>query len=164
MKLTTQIRYGVRALCDIAYNSEGAPVQVSSISERQAISPRYIEQIFQKLRKGGIIRSARGPSGGYILARRPEEITVGDVIRAVDGHEIQLVFCSGGTRGSKGACKRFGKCVVSDVWSEASRLLMDYFDSVTLDAICVEARTKGLGLEVPPPKEAEWKSICPYAG
>jgi Rrf2 family transcriptional regulator, iron-sulfur cluster assembly transcription factor len=164
MKLTTQIRYGVRALCDIAYNSEGAPIQVSSISLRQSISPRYIEQIFQKLKNNGIVKSVRGPSGGYTLARRPEKITIGDVIRAVDGDDIRLVLCSGSRRGSKDGCKRFGKCVVSDIWSEASKRLMDYFDSVTLDTVCNEAREKGFGLEVPPPgKGAEWTSFCPYA-
>jgi Rrf2 family transcriptional regulator, iron-sulfur cluster assembly transcription factor len=164
MKLTTQIRYGVRALCDIAYNSEGRPVQVKDISERQSISPRYIEQIFQKLRNGGVIRSTRGPAGGYLLVRRPERITVGDVIRAVDGQDISLVPCSGGKGGSGNACERFRKCVLSDVWSEASRRLMDYFDSVTLDSICVEAKARGLGLEVPRPrKETGWKEFCPYA-
>ncbi len=142
MKLSTQVRYGVRSLCDIAYNSVGTPAQVSCISERQGISARYIEQIFQKLKKGGIINSVRGPKGGYYLTRRPEEITIGDVIRAVEGKPIQLVFCSGEKRGSKKACKRFGKCVISDVWAEASKRLMDYFDSVSVNQMCEEARTR----------------------
>jgi Rrf2 family transcriptional regulator, iron-sulfur cluster assembly transcription factor len=164
MKLTTQIRYGVRALCDIAYNSEGRPVQVKDIAQRQSISPRYIEQIFQKLKGGGLIRSTRGPAGGYLLVRQAEKISVGDVIRAVDGQDIRLVPCSGGRRGSGNACKRFGKCVLSDVWGEASRRMMDYFDSVTLDSICADAKAKGFGLEVPPSRKATgWKSSCPYA-
>jgi Rrf2 family protein len=116
---------------------------VRCISERQGISPRYIEQIFQKLKKAGIIKSVRGPTGGYYLSRRPEEITIGDVVRAVDGKNIQLVFCSGEKRGPK-ACDRYGKCVVSDVWSEASHRLMDYFDSVTINNICEEARERGI--------------------
>jgi Rrf2 family transcriptional regulator, iron-sulfur cluster assembly transcription factor len=143
VKISTQIRYGLRSLCDIAYNSAGSPAQVRCISERQGISPRYIEQIFQRLKRAGIIKSVRGPAGGYYLARPPEEISVGDVIRAVDGTDIQLVFCSGEKRGPKKACERHGKCVVSDVWGEASKRLMEYFNSVTLYDICAEARERG---------------------
>jgi Rrf2 family transcriptional regulator, iron-sulfur cluster assembly transcription factor len=145
VKLNTQIQYGVRSLCDIAYHGMGNPVQVRSISERQGISPRYIEQIFLKLRKGGVVKSLRGPTGGYLLARRPEEITVGDVIRAVDGKSIQLVNCRG-KQGSKKSCERLKICAVSDIWGEASKILTDYFDSVTLNQICKEARGRGVGI------------------
>jgi len=147
VKLSTQIRYGVRSLCDIEYNSAGTPVQVRSISERQGVSARYIEQIFQRLKKAGLLKSLRGPTGGYYLTRRPEEITIGDVIRAVDGRDIQLVFCTPEKRGPKRkVCEKYGKCVVSGVWSEASKILMDYFNSVTLAQICEEARQKGVGI------------------
>jgi Rrf2 family transcriptional regulator, iron-sulfur cluster assembly transcription factor len=146
VKVTTEIQYGLRSLCDMVYNAPEGPVQARCIAERQNISSRYIEQIFQKLRKGGIIRSVRGPSGGYCLVRNPEEISVGDVIRAVDGADIALVLCEGKKKRSKEVCDRFGRCVVSDVWGEASKKLMDYFDSVTLDAICDEARQRGLGI------------------
>ncbi len=146
MKLNTQIRYGVRALCDIVYHSSGSPAQVKDISERQKISPRYIEQIFQRLKKGGVLRSVRGPSGGYFLTRKPEEITIGDVIRAIEGKNIQLVACSDTKKAKKKNCERYGKCVVSDVWEEASTRLMDYFDSVTINKICQEARTKGTAI------------------
>ena len=143
MKISTQIRYGVRSLCDIAYNSVGSPAQIKSISERQNISPRYIEQIFQKLKKGGIIKSVRGPLGGYFLTRRPEEITVGDVIRAIEGKDIQLVVCSTHKRGGRKSCDKFGKCATSDVWAEASKRLMDYFDSVSINRICEAQREIG---------------------
>ncbi len=145
MKITTQIRYGVRSLCDIAYHSAGAPVQVKCIAERQGISPRYIEQIFQKLKKAGIIKSVRGSSGGYFLGKRPEEITVGDVIRAVEGKDIQLAICSGhNNKGSKKLCERTGKCAISDVWLEASQMLTGYFNTITIDKICQQAGKKGL--------------------
>jgi Rrf2 family transcriptional regulator, iron-sulfur cluster assembly transcription factor len=88
----------------------------------------------------------RGPAGGYFLARRPEEITVGDVIRAIDGMNIELVNCHGDKRESRKPCKRLEKCVTSDIWGEASRRLMDYFDSVTLHQICEEARERGVGI------------------
>jgi len=144
MKLNTQIRYGVRALCDIVFYSAGSPTQVKDISERQNISPRYIEQIFQKLKKGGILRSVRGPSGGYFLTRKPEDITIGDVIRAIDGRDIQLVFCGDQKKSKKTNCQKMGKCVVSDVWEEASTRLMDYFNSINISQVCSEARSRGL--------------------
>jgi Rrf2 family protein len=92
MKLTTQSRYGVRAIFDIAYNSGGLETQVKDISRRQDISPRYIEQIFQKLKKAGIVGSKRGPSGGYFLHKKAEEITVGDIIRITE-EPIDPVHC-----------------------------------------------------------------------
>lgn len=146
MKVTTEIQYGVRSLCDMAYNMQEGPVQARCIAERQNISSRYVEQIFQKLRKNGIIRSVRGPTGGYCLVRAPEEITVGDVIRAVDGGDVCLVLCGGKKKRSKQVCERFGNCVVSEVWDEASKKLMSYFDSVTIDTICEEARQRGMGI------------------
>jgi len=146
VKLSTQIRYGVRSLCDIAYNSAGSVAQIKDISERQSISPRYIEQIFQRLKKAGIIKSVRGPLGGYFLSRRPEEISLGDVVRAVDGKDIQLVVCLGEKRGTKKACERYGHCPTADVWMEASRRLMEYFDSITINNICENARTRGIGI------------------
>ena len=146
MKLNSQIRYGVRALCDIVYYSAGSPAQVKDISSRQDISPRYIEQIFQKLKKGGILRSVRGPTGGYFLTRKPEEISVGDVIKAIDGSDINLVFCGEQKKSRKKNCDRYGKCVVSDVWGEASKRLMAYFNSVTINDICSESKRKGFGI------------------
>jgi Rrf2 family protein len=85
MRLSTQSRYGVRAIFDIAYHSEGLGTQVKDISRRQGISPRYLEQIFQKLRKAGIIGSKRGPTGGYYLNKKAEEITVGEIVRVTEG-------------------------------------------------------------------------------
>ena len=142
MKLPTHVRYGVRALCDIAYNARGTATQVNSISERQDISPRYIEQIFQKLKKGGIVKSVRGPAGGYLLTRKPEDISIGDVIRAVDGQSIELVPCAGSKRGPRKPCLRQGTCAVSDIWSHATKILNDYFDSVTLADICGEMKAR----------------------
>jgi Rrf2 family transcriptional regulator, iron-sulfur cluster assembly transcription factor len=144
MKISSKIRYGVRLVCDIAYNSDGKPVQVKTVSKRQEISAKYTEQIFQKLKKAGIIKSVRGPFGGYLLAKNPEEITVGDIIHAIDGKDIELVFCSGYPQDSKKPCKRLGKCVVSDVWEGASRTLMAYFNSITINQICVQTKERGL--------------------
>jgi Rrf2 family transcriptional regulator, iron-sulfur cluster assembly transcription factor len=143
MKISTQSRYGLRALFDIAYHSAGLSTQVKDISARQGISPRYIEQIFQKLKRAGIVKSIRGPSGGYYLARNPEDIKVGDVIRATEGN-IDLVFCLNHTRSAAKVCERAVHCVARDVWLEASTRLMAYLDSVTLQDLCKQAQQKGV--------------------
>lgn len=136
MKLSTKIRYGVRSLCDMVTNATGNPVQIKDISKRQTISARYIEQIFQKLKKADIIKSVRGRSGGYLLTQKPDEISVGDVIRAIDGKDIQLVSCFGKQKGSIKVCEKFGNCAASNIWEEASKRLMDYFNTVTVQQIC----------------------------
>jgi len=143
MKISTQSRYGLRALFDIAYHSAGLSTQVKDISRRQGISPRYIEQIFQKLKRAGIIKSVRGPSGGYYLARRLDEISAGDVVRATEGN-IYLVHCAGFRKNTGKGCERMEQCVVRDVWTEASDKIMNYLDSVTLQDLCKEAQLKGV--------------------
>jgi Rrf2 family transcriptional regulator, iron-sulfur cluster assembly transcription factor len=142
VKINTTIQNGVKALCDIAYYSTGTPVQLGVISERQGISPRYLEQIFLKLKQGGLVKSVRGPAGGYFLARRPEKITVDDIITAIEGKRIQLAHYNGDRRGKEPSAL-LEKCV-SDIWGEASKTLNDYFDSVTLNQICEEARERGV--------------------
>jgi Rrf2 family protein len=146
MKVNSNIRYGLRALCDIVYSSAGNPAQVREIAARQRISPRYIEQIFQKLKKAGLLRSVRGPSGGYFLSRKPEDITVGDVIKAIDGENINLVLCAVQGKRNSRSCEKFGECVISEMWGEASRRLTEYFNTVSVKQICDEARKKGTGI------------------
>ncbi len=143
MKISTKSRYGLRAVFDIAYYSGGLSTQVKDISARQAISARYIEQIFQKLKKAGIIKSIRGPSGGYYLAKQFDEISVGDIVRATEGN-TQLVRCTGPAKNGKKPCERVRQCVVRDVWIEATDRLMTYLDSVTLQDLCKEALSKGV--------------------
>ena len=138
MRLSTQSRYGVRAIFDIAYHSEGLGTQVKDISRRQGISPRYLEQIFQKLRKAGLIESKRGPSGGYFLAKKPEEISVGMIVRITEGG-LDPVLCTASGR-SKKPCIRSGECVTQVIWSEAGNKLKEYFDSVTIKDLCGNAQ------------------------
>ena len=85
MRLTSQVRYAVIAVFDMAYHDIGTPRQARTISSRQGIPPRYLEQIFQHLVRGGILRSKRGPGGGYSLARPPSRLSIGDIIRATEG-------------------------------------------------------------------------------
>ena len=143
MKISTKSRYGLRAVFDIAYHSAGLSTQVKEISARQAISARYIEQIFQKLKKAGIIKSTRGPSGGYCLAKKFDEISVGDIVRAAEG-TVQLVRCADPSKSGGKTCDRMQQCVVRDVWTEATERLMTYLDSVTLQDLCEEAQSKGV--------------------
>jgi Rrf2 family protein len=146
MRLSTQSRYGVRAIFDIAYHSEGLETQVKDISRRQGISPRYIEQIFQKLRKAGIIGSKRGPSGGYFLNKKPEEITVGEIVRVTEGG-IEPVLCLDPEDSAK-PCDRLGECVTRLIWNEAGSRLREYFDSVTIKDLCRRAQEIGLKKEL----------------
>ena len=88
MKLSNKGRYGVKAIFDIAFHNHGKPTQIKDIAERQAIPPRFLEQIFQDLKKAGIVTSKRGPRGGYQLAMEPADIRVGDIIRALEGPTV----------------------------------------------------------------------------
>src|SRR5512133_3190475 len=103
MRLSTKSRYGLRALFDIAYNAGAQPAQIQDISRRQDISPRYLEQIFQGLKRCGILKSKRGPQGGYFLTKSPDQITVKEIITATEGG-MALVDCIGGTKKKKAVC------------------------------------------------------------
>jgi Rrf2 family protein len=142
MRLSTQSRYGVRAIFDIAYHSEGLETQVKDISRRQGISQRYLEQIFQKLKRAGIVGSKRGPSGGYFLNKKPEDITVGEVIQITEG-DISPVLCVN-PENSIQPCKRSGECVTQIIWGEAGKRLKGYFDSITIRDLCKLGKEIGI--------------------
>lgn len=146
MRLSTKSRYGLRALFDMAYHAGTLPAQIKDISRRQNISPRYLEQIFQDLKRGGLLKSRRGPQGGYFLARKPEEISVQDIISAAEG-EMALVDCI-----KKNACKKNcdfdNQCVTQQIWLEASQRLNDYLSSVTLKDLCEMGKEMGMEKEL----------------
>jgi len=142
MRLSTQSRYGVRAIFDIAYHSEGLETQVKDISRRQGISQRYLEQIFQKLRRAGVVGSKRGPAGGYFLGKKPEDITIGEIVQITEG-SIKPVRCVD-PEDSTRHCERSGECVTQTVWSEAGKRLAEYFDSVTINDLCRLAKEMGI--------------------
>lgn len=144
MKLSTKSRYGLRALFDMAYHAGNLPAQIKDISRRQAISPRYLEQIFQDLKKAGLLKSRRGPQGGYYLTRKPHEITVREIIEATEGR-MALVDC---VKESKSRCEYDNQCVTQIVWTEATRRLNEYFQSVTLQDLCEQGKTLGLEKEL----------------
>lgn len=152
MRLSTKSRYGLRALFDIAYNCGNTPAQIQDISRRQQISPRYLEQIFQSLKKAGILKSKRGPQGGYCLARKPEDITVLDILNATE-QDVLLVECAGATTRKskrKNECPFEGNCVTQTVWEEANSLLNKLFGNMTLQTLCERGHAMGIKKEFDP--------------
>ncbi len=147
MKFSTKSRYGLRALFDMAYNSGNLPTQIKDISRRQDISPRYLEQIFQDLKKAGLIKSRRGPQGGYYLAKKPEEITVKQILIAAEG-DLALVSCAREETPQKGKCDLDSRCVTQQIWATATQKLTSYFDSVTLRDLCDQGKELGLEKEL----------------
>jgi Rrf2 family iron-sulfur cluster assembly transcriptional regulator len=127
MKLTTKGRYAVTAMLDLAMQS--GPVPLLEISRRQGISLSYLEQLFAKLRRHELVRSRRGPGGGYELNRSPEEISVADVIRAVD-EPMDATACSG-----KGNCHEGHMCLTHHLWESLSDRISDYLQSISLASV-----------------------------
>ncbi|PNU18775.1 Rrf2 family transcriptional regulator [Geothermobacter hydrogeniphilus] len=147
MKLSTKSRYGLRALFDMAYHGGNMPCQIKDISRRQKISPRYLEQIFQELKKGGLLNSRRGPQGGYTLAKAPDRMTVKDIIEAAEG-EVFLVACTARDKACRKNCEFDNQCVTQKIWQEANNRLNDYFSSLSLQDLCEMARDMGLEKEL----------------
>jgi len=149
MRLTTKSRYGLRALFDIAYNCGTMPAQIQDISRRQQISPRYLEQIFQSLKRAGILKSKRGPQGGYCLSRSPDQITVLEILNATE-QDVLLVDCAG-TKPRKtkrvADCPFEGQCVTQSVWADASSLLNELFGGITLQTLCERGVALGIKKE-----------------
>ena len=146
MRLSTKSRYGLRAMFDIAYNCGSGPAQIQDISRRQQISPRYLEQIFQNLKRAGLLTSKRGPQGGYALSRGAGEITVLEILKATE-QDVMLVDCVGTSpkkRRGKPECQFEGYCVTQTIWAEASALLDTFFGAMTLQTLCQRANDMGI--------------------
>lgn len=120
---------------DLAYNGGGQPTQIKDFCKRQKMSQRYLEQIFNKLTKAGLLKSRRGPRGGYILSRDPSEITVLDIIDAAQGPIVPVACLDE----MKRDCEVFPECVTHHVWKGTQKLLVDYFDSVTIADLLASA-------------------------
>lgn len=129
MKLSTKGRYAVMAMVDIAANSNGRPVSLSDIAERQEISLSYLEQLFAKLRRADLVRSVRGPGGGYLLAYSGGATRISDVILAVD-EPIRATRCQPGQPFGCRANK--SRCMTHDLWEELGNQIYLYLSSVTL--------------------------------
>ncbi|WP_316977932.1 Rrf2 family transcriptional regulator [Shumkonia mesophila] len=139
MRLSTKGRYAVMAMVDLASHSGGKPVALADIADRQEISLSYLEQLFGKLRKGGLVKSVRGPGGGYLLAREAGETRVSDIIMAVD----ELIKATRCTPGSPSGCHlNKSRCMTHDLWEELGNQIYLYLSSVTVSDI-VERRVLG---------------------
>ena len=139
MKLSTKGRYGLRALIDLAQHGGEGPVSITSIAERQEISERYLEQLMSKLKKAGIIQSIRGAQGGYVLAKELEEVSVGEVLRALEG-DLNPVECSGFLL--EGGCQAADNCVTKYVWQRINDSITQAVDTLMLGQLIEESRKK----------------------
>ncbi len=127
MKLSTRSRYGTRLLLDMALHYGNGPIHLSDIARRQGISVKYLEQIIIPLKKARLIKSVRGPKGGHLLARPPEDITVAEVVAILEDG-ITLVEC---TRRPE-TCQRAPSCPTRHLWTEATRAFYDKLNNITL--------------------------------
>ena len=141
MRLTTKGRFAVTAMIDLAMRQHQGPVTLAGISQRQEISLSYLEQLFGKLRRHEIVESVRGPGGGYNLARRPEDITVADIIIAVD-EPLDATQC-GGKQNCHGDGESHGtRCMTHDLWATLNAKMVDYLDSVSLKDLVEQQKNK----------------------
>lgn len=133
MKLSTKGRYAVMAMVDLATHSKGQPVALADIAERQEISLSYLEQLFAKLRRGGLVRSVRGPGGGYLPAHPITETRVADIILAVD-EPIRATRCAPGS--PSGCRQNRSRCLTHDLWEELGNQIHLYLSTVSLADVC----------------------------
>ena len=127
MKLSTRSRYGARILVDLARNSDQGPIQIGEISKRQEISVKYLEQLIRPLKKAKLVTSVRGPKGGHLLREKPENITLGQIVRLFEG-QTDLVECVSFPE----KCAMSDDCQVRLAWRDATRVLYEKLDSTTI--------------------------------
>jgi Rrf2 family iron-sulfur cluster assembly transcriptional regulator len=130
MQLSTKGRYAVMAMADLAGHAEGRAVPLAEIAERQELSLSYLEQLFARLRRRGLVKSVRGPGGGYRLARPADHTTVADVVVAVD-EPLRATRCAGHDA-ARGCMRGGARCLTHALWEETGRQIIDYLSSVTL--------------------------------
>lgn len=133
MNLTTKGRYAVMAMVDIAVNDKGTPISLAQISERQGIALNYLEQIFMRLRKNGLVSSVRGPGGGYIVAKPLEEIRIAEIVKAVD-ESIKMTRCQ--SKDHNGCMSGKAKCATHSLWDGLGKQIFNYLNSISLADMC----------------------------
>jgi Rrf2 family iron-sulfur cluster assembly transcriptional regulator len=144
MRITTKGRYGLRAVINLAMANSRRPVSIRAIANGEKVSSEFLEQIFFKLKKAGLIRSVRGPGGGFILNRKPDEISVHDILTAVD-ETPGLTPC---TLRRKTLCDRVDTCPAHDVWTGLQKTMEDYLSGITLKGI-LEKNPKKYSISIP---------------
>lgn len=138
MKLTSKGRYAVTAILDLAFHSKSGPVTLSDISKRQDISLSYLEQLFTRLRKRALVRSTRGPGGGYSLNRAAKEIAVAEVVSAVD-ETVDTTRCSGANN-----CHDGQQCLAHELWDDLSQQIYGFLKEISLQDLMEESSIKGV--------------------
>ena len=144
MKLSTKGKYGVRAVFEIARHYGNGPISIKEIAERQGISFSYLEQILHKLAKAGLIDSVRGPAGGYLLARQPSELTIGDIVRVLEG-PIALSHCL--EPGESADCYQADDCVARMVWAKVGAKIEEALDSISFNDLLQRKQKEALLLK-----------------
>lgn len=147
MRLTTKGRFAVTAMLDIALYEADKPVTLAGISERQSISLSYLEQLFSRLRKQGLVSSVRGPGGGYRIAKPHQEISVSDIITAVD-EQIDATQCGGNEN-----CHEEGRCMTHELWASLNSKILEYLSGVTLADMVDMQRNKSSGTVIFAPRK-----------
>jgi len=150
MRLTTKGRFAVTAMIDLALRSSAGPVSLAAISQRQQISLSYLEQLFGKLRRQELVESTRGPGGGYTLGRAASDITVADIIVAVD-EPIDATGCNG-QENCMG--QDTGKCMTHDLWASLNERMIDFLGSISLKHLVEQQLAKGVSIVDSPVKRA----------
>jgi len=138
MKLSTKSTYGLRAMLAIACCGNGHATSITGIAEKEAISVSYLEQLLNKLRRGGLVSSVRGPKGGYVLTKDAGKITVADIVKTLEG-SIYPVHCVSPQNGPVSGCRKGRSCVPKLVWHKLAKAINDCLESVTLKDLCNEA-------------------------
>lgn len=136
MRLTSRIDYGLRAMLDLALHFGGGPLQNHDISQRQQIPEQYLKQILPALRRRSLVTSVRGPAGGHRLARRPDQVTVAEVIRALEGSFEILEVGPGGSNGDPPEAGR----ILGEFWADLRQELEDFLEATTLEDLCRRKR------------------------
>lgn len=140
MKITTRGRYAVMALVSLAGASRGNPVSLKGIARQEEISEQYLQQLFARLRRRNLVKSVRGPGGGFILARHPAEITIGEIIRAAEGRPPRV-----GCRNSGRRCGMIERCRTQNMWETLESRIEEFLDSITVEDLFHEGETREAG-------------------
>ena len=129
MKLTTKSRYAVTAMLDIAYHNKGNPISLPEIADRQNISLSYLEQLFSRLKKSGLVESIKGPGGGYMLSKGADDIVISEVIQAVD-EDLETTACNG-----KSNCHNNHQCISHNLWQDLGIEIKNFLSDITLQQV-----------------------------
>lgn len=143
MKISTKIRYGTRALVELAYHYGEGPIELKEIANKENISLKYLEQVIIPLRTGGLVKSVRGSKGGYSLAKPPSKICLNDAVEILEG-PVNLIEC---LRDPK-VCQKSSSCVTRDIWKEVSEAIYRIFRSITLEEMVNRKKEKD-GIALP---------------